>query len=163
MLPYSPNNRGYFQSIVGFEEPDLQPSLLNRFAMSLCIEWFIHSKKLVTMLHEHTAVGAHTSIVLIEPSGDVTRYSWSHVALRPLGQPTPVQCQKCLSLQPWAKPKVKFDKGELASASLFCKHCSHHLSFERDSGGHLIRAGKPGHFDDTAKGEWFYELISPGT
>jgi hypothetical protein len=95
---------GCFAFVLGFDEKNLQPSLLNRFVTDVMVNWFVLSKKFIVTLRDHSAIGAHTSIYCFEPTGSITKYMWSHLGRQPFGKPTPHQCPECKCIGAWATP-----------------------------------------------------------
>lgn len=127
--------------------------------MNFSVEWFLHWRKPIATLRDHSSVGAHTDIFMIEPDGAITRFFWSHPTFKPFGNPMPVQCKKCFSLQPWTLEMFTIQKGELAHVSIRCKSCKDRLSFARTSVGKITRVGQRGQHDGTERGEWFYQMV----
>lgn len=154
------DQRQYFGQIIGFTQGDLQPCKLNRFIMNLSSEWFLHHKQPLTVLRDHVAVGLHTDICTIKLDGQITRFFWSHPAIKPFGNPLPLQCQKCWSVNPWIHDDSKIENGELSHVSIHCKVCKDIWAFPRTSEGTIKRVGLRGQHDATERGEWFYKLLN---
>ncbi|KJA17867.1 hypothetical protein HYPSUDRAFT_999137 [Hypholoma sublateritium FD-334 SS-4] len=88
--------------------------------MEYFVQRFIRLRPSIeALLHNHESLGSHTSVVLFQKkkllptNADedpvATLYFWSHVVIRPLGHPVPMQCSSCHVLRPWKPKHVKDD------------------------------------------------------
>lgn len=143
---------------MGFGQADLQPCLLNKLLLNVCTEWFINGKKVISALRDHVGAGIHSDIYLLEADGVLTKYMWSHVALQPFGQPTPLQCEGCKSLRSWKEPKLTKENKEVISVFLKCKVCPYSFTVAKDQDS-LKRVGHQGVTELSERGKWFYTVI----
>lgn len=148
---------------MGFDQPNLQPSILNRFVMDLLLNWFIRSRKPIAMFRDHSSVGVHTSIYIFERTGAIIKYTWSHVGAKPFGEIIPFQCPKCMCVGAWNGPKLKVEDGELAAVSISCRHptCSYtiDLNVPTDRSFTRIGSGSRGLFEQSERGDWYSSIV----
>lgn len=142
-----------------FAQKNFQPYLMNLLLGELALAWFLHSRKLFTVLGDHQAAGIHSDIVVFYNDQRIVRYAWAHPALRPFGNPTPLQCKNCMSIKPYAKPIVTKAPGrkEPTKVQLRCKVCGQELPpYNKPETLLRCRKGAP---DRSERGEWYSELL----
>lgn len=144
---------------MGFGQDNLQPSLLNKLVLDVCVEWFINRKKVISTLRDHVGAGIHSNIYLLEADGVLTKFVWSHVALQPFGQPTPIQCKECKALRSWKEPKLTMEHKEVISVFLKCRVCPYSFTATKNLDGTMRRVGHQGVTELSERGEWFYTVI----
>lgn len=84
-----------FREVVWFEEERLAGHLVSNFCSDLALRWCAYGKWATEpCLVDHEGMGAHTDVTVL--SGRTrSKYTWSHLELRPFGRPLPWQCPRC--------------------------------------------------------------------
>ena len=108
-----------FSKILCFSQPNFQPSFTHQFVMSFALNYFIFDRiNMVLILREHQVLGAHTDVIVFEPTVIMT-FKWTNPGARPMGNDTPcsIQCPQCHRLKT-PSPKVTVDP------NVICLKCS---------------------------------------
>ena len=161
-LPYSQLtcfSRGPFAWGIAFNQMHFITANADAFLMRSAMQWFIYSRHPMALLGSHSELGAHTDVLIFYPQKKTERYVWSHPALRPFGEATPLQCPNthCMSLRPFREPHVICNKKktQVLSITLTCSRCNMSKVYEMPPS--FQQWGK-GEITKSEHGEWYREL-----
>lgn len=160
-MPNATCFRGNFSWIMAFGQARFQACIATIYLQTAALQWYIYQRLPVRgILADQQLLGAHTSIVMFHPDGEIICYKWSHPFNAPFGTPSLTQCV-CLALRPWITPVEAVLPEDGSSAlpyvELVCARCNHKLTYEqRENQEKMTEGGMP---KDASCG-WYYERIT---
>ena len=108
--------------------------------MDLALNQFIFDRiNFIHVIREHQALGAHTDIIVFQPT-DVKTYRWAHPGARPMGNRSSNQCSGCHRLKTLS-PKKNNDNRFLTV--LQCSACNWEKKFEVPEGFRWCQGESP--------------------
>jgi len=117
--------------------------------MDLALNQFVFDRiNFVNIIREHQALGAHTDVVVFEPT-KVKTYKWTHPGACPMGNKTSNQCSKCHRLKTLSP---KRDNEDRFSIVLKCSECHWEKSFKVPEGFKWCQGESPSKGGD--RGAW---------
>lgn len=146
---------------MAFGQPHFQASIATIYLQTATLQWFIYHRSPVGgILSDQQLLGAHTSILMFYPDGDIICFKWAHPYVAPFGTPSPTQCT-CLSIRPWKAPveaiQPRAGKKSLPYVELVCGYCEKKLTYEqRENQQKLSEGGMP----KAASCGWYFEYIT---